>query len=178
MSLFDIILLCIIGSFALFGLWFGFVHTLGSLLGSILGAYLASRYYEPLAGWLSHVTGWSENGARVLMFIVAFLIIARLVGFVFFIIDKVFSVVTHLPFIHSIDKILGGLLGLFEGVVTVGLVFYFIERFPLSEKIMALVGHSVVVPKTVAVAGILIPFLPEALKLLRSSVDFVEKKVM
>lgn len=178
MSLFDIILLGIIAAFALFGLWFGFVHTLGSLVGSLLGVYLASRYYQPLATWLAHVTGWSENGARVIMFIAAFIIITRLVGFAFWIIDKVFSIITHLPFIHSIDKILGGLLGFFEGVVTIGLLFYFVERFPLSEKIMTLVAHSVVVPKTVAVASILIPLLPEALKLLRSSVDFVEKKVM
>ncbi len=178
MSLFDITLLVTIGGFALFGLWFGFVHTLGSLLGTILGAYLASRYYEPLAGWLTQVTGWSDNGARVLMFIVAFIVINRLVGFVFWIIDKIFKVVTHLPFIHSIDRLFGGVLGLFEGVVTIGLIFYFVERFPLSEKIMTMVAQSVVVPKTVAVAGVLIPLLPEALKLLRSTVDFMEKKVM
>jgi len=178
MSLFDILLLVTMGGFALFGLWFGLVHTLGSLLGTILGAYLASRYYEPMAGWLVQVTGWSENGSRVLMFIIAFVLINRLVGFAFWIVDKIFKVVTHLPFIRSIDRIFGGVLGFFEGVITIGLIFYFVERFPLSEKIMGMVADSVVVPKTVAVAGLLIPLLPEALKLLRSTIDFVEKKVL
>ena len=178
MQFIDVVLLITIGSFALFGFWFGFIHTLGSLLGTVFGAYLASRYYEPMADWLVGITSWSQNGARVLMFIIAFVIINRLVGFIFWILDKVFGLVTHLPFIRSIDRIFGTILGLFEGVITVGLVFYFIERFPVSEKIMNAVAHSFVVPKTVAVATLLIPFLPEALKLLRSTVDFVEKKIL
>lgn len=178
MTLFDIILLGIMGVFTLMGLWFGFVHTLGSLTGTLLGAYLAGRYYEPLATWFVQITGWSINGARVIMFVVAFVVINRLVGFVFWIIDKVFSLLTHLPFIRSIDRLLGGLLGFFEGVVTLGMVFYFMERFPVSQTLMESVAHSVIAPKTVFVASILIPMLPEALKLLRSTIDFVEKKII
>lgn len=178
MSLFDIILLGIIVVFTLLGFGFGFVHTLGSLTGTLLGTYLASRYYEPLATWLTHVTGWSMNGARVIMFIVAFVIINRLVGFVFWLIDKIFSLVTHLPFIRSIDRLLGAGLGFCEGIITLGLVFYFIERFPVSQSIMENIAHSVIAPKTVAVASILIPFLPEAMRLLRSTIDFVEKKII
>ena len=49
MSTFDIVLLVIIGGFGLFGLWFGIVHTLGSLLGTALGIFLASHYYGPVA---------------------------------------------------------------------------------------------------------------------------------
>ncbi len=178
MSVFDIILLVVLGGFGLFGFWFGLIHTLGSLLGTVLGVYLATRYYEPMADWLAHLTGWSDNGTRVIMFIAAFIIINRLIGFVFWIVDKIFGLVTHLPFIRSIDRMFGALLGFFEGVVTIGMIFYFIERFPLSEKIMTMVAQSEVVPKTVAVAAILIPLVPEALKLLRSTVDFVEKKVL
>jgi membrane protein required for colicin V production len=178
MSLFDIILLGIIGVFTLMGLWFGFVHTFGSLMGTLLGAYLASRYYEPLASWFVQITGWSINGARVIMFIVAFVVINRLVGFAFWIIDKVFSLVTHLPFIRSIDRLLGGALGFFEGIVTLGMVFYFMQRFPVSQSIMESVAQSVIAPKTVVVASILMPMLPEALKLLRSTIDFVEKKMI
>ena len=178
MSLFDIILLGIIGVFTLMGLWFGFVHTFGSLTGTLLGTYLASRYYEPLAVWFSHITGWTQNGSRVIMFIVAFVVINRLVGFVFWIIDKIFSLLTHLPFIRSLDRLIGGVFGFAEGVITLGVVFYFMERFPVAQGIMESVAHSVIAPKTVAVASVLVPLVPEAMKLLRSTIDFVEKKII
>lgn len=178
MSFFDITLIVVIGVFGLFGFWFGFIHTLGSVLGTIFGAYLASRYYQPMADWLIGVTGWSPNGSRVIMFIIAFVLINRLVGFVFWVIDRVFKIVTHLPFIRSIDRIFGGILGLAEGLITLGLIFYFIERFPLSEHIMAMVEHSRIVPLTVAIAAVLVPLLPEAMKLLKSTIDYVENKVM
>ena len=65
MGLSDIILLIIIAGFAMFGFWFGLIHTLGSLLGTVFGAYLASRYYEPMADWLINITGWGENISKV-----------------------------------------------------------------------------------------------------------------
>ncbi|MEK7213278.1 MAG: CvpA family protein [Patescibacteria group bacterium] len=174
MSIFDLILVFIIGAFGLFGLWFGLIHTLGSVLGTVFGAYLASRYYEPVAGWLIHVTGWSENFSRVLVFIIAFVIINRLVGLAFWLVDKVLSIITRLPFISSLNRILGLVLGLFEGALTLGLIFYFIERFPLSDKIMTYAAGSVVLPIVVPLAGVLVPLLPEALRMLKSTVDFAE----
>jgi uncharacterized membrane protein required for colicin V production len=74
MSLFDIILLCIIAGFGLFGLWFGLISTLGSIAGTLLGVYLASRWYVPVAEWLINTTGWSPNFSKVVIFIIVFLI--------------------------------------------------------------------------------------------------------
>ncbi len=174
MSIFDIVLLVIIGSFGLFGLWFGFVHTLGSLVGTVMGAYLASRYYEPVANWLIHTTGWGDNFSRVLVFIIVFIIINRLVGLIFWIIDKILSIITRLPFISSLNRMLGLVLGLFEGVLTLGLIFYFIERFPLSDKIMGYAAGSAVLPFVIPVASVLVPLLPEAIRMLKSTIDFAE----
>ena len=177
MNFFDIILLIILAGFTIFGFWFGLIHTLGSLLGTVAGAYLASRYYEPMSDWLSSITGWAGNVPKVIMFIIAFIIINRLVGFAFWIIDKFAGIITHLPFIRGINRLLGMALGLFEGLITLGLIFYFIERFPLSEYIMGYMANSVVVPYTTAIAGILIPLLPEALKMLKSTIDYAENAI-
>jgi membrane protein required for colicin V production len=178
MEFIDIILLIIIGGFALFGLWFGFIHTLGSLIGTVLGIYLASRFYEPFASWVTQVTGWGSNFSRVIMFTIAFVIINRLVGFVFWLLDKGFSLVTHLPFIRSIDRLFGLVLGLLEGTITVGLVIFFIERYPLSQPFMEKLSGSIVAPFAVGVATILWPLLPQALKVLRSTVDYVHAEVL
>ncbi len=171
MSFFDIALLVIISGFALFGLWFGLVQTLGSLVGTIFGVYLASRYYEPLANWVIHFTGWSQNYVKVIIFIVSFMLIARLVGFVFWLMEKFLSIFTKMPFIHGLDRILGLVFGLLEGSIIVGVSLYFIARFPISLSFMAGMEHSRVAPYLVQIASILIPLFPEALRLLKSTVD-------
>jgi len=178
MSLFDVIILIIIAGFGMFGFWFGLIHTLGSLLGTILGAYVASRFYGPMADWLVSVTGWGENFSKVFMFIIAFVIINRLVGFGFWMVDKMASFLTSMPFLNSLNRFLGLVLGLFEGMLTLGLIFYFIERIPLSENFMGWMAESSVVPFLVGSAAVLIPLLPEALKMLRSTVDYVEDLVV
>jgi membrane protein required for colicin V production len=173
-SWFDLSLIVIVGGFALFGFWFGFIHTAGSLIGTLAGAYIASRYYELLAQWLMHITGWEGNTARVVMFILAFLIISRLIGFAFWIVDRILSIITRLPFVSSINRILGVALGFLEGVMTVGLILFFVERFPLSDKIMEMIAQSEYAPKFRSVADVFIPLLPDALKLLKSTVDYVQ----
>lgn len=176
MNWIDLSFLVIIGGFSLFGFWFGFIHTAGSLMGTLAGAYLASRYYEPMAQWLINITGWQGNTARVVMFILAFFVISRAVGFLFFIVDKLLSIITRLPFISSINRVLGAALGFLEGVMTLGLVLFFVERFPLSENFMNVLAQSEFAPKFRSIADVFIPLLPDALKLLHSTVDYVQNK--
>lgn len=178
MPLIDIILIAIISGFALFGLWFGLVHTLGSLLGTVLGIFLASRYYEPVADWLMNVTGWQANVSRVIIFIIAFLLINRLVGVVFFFIERFSRIFTKLPIIGGFNRLLGFLFGLLEGVITVGVVIYFIERFPLSDRIMDSIAGSTIAPYTLDGASLLIPLLPEAIRILNSTVENIEGTIL
>lgn len=170
MSLFDITLLVIIGIFALAGLWFGLVHTIGSLAGTVLGVYLATRYYEPAANWLINTTGWGANFSKVLIFVIAFFIINRLVGLVFWVIDKILSVITRLPFVNGINRFLGLIFGVLEGVIVLGMVFYFIARFPVGDKFMAALSASQIAPTTVNVASVLWPLIPDAIRTLQSTI--------
>ncbi len=171
MSLFDISLIIIISAFALFGLWFGLVHTTGALLGTVFGAYLASRYYEPLANWIINFTSWGQNYVKVIIFVLSFLLITRFVGFIFWILEKILSIFTSLPFIHSLDRLLGMILGTLEGAIVVGVSLYFIARFPINLSFMSGMENSKIAPILVHLASILVPLFPEALRMLRSSVD-------
>ncbi len=175
MSLFDLILIIIITSFGLFGLWFGLIHTLGSLVGTILGVFLATRYYEYAANWLINITGWQANFSKVLIFIIVFFLINRLVGLAFWIIDKLLGFITRLPFLNGINRFLGLLFGVLEGAIGLGMIFYFIGKFPLSEWFMEKLGESFLMPHLVNMAKILLPFVPEALKAVQSSVDYFIK---
>lgn len=171
MSIFDLILLGIIGAFAAFGLWFGLVHTIGSLVGTVLGVYLASRYYEVAANWLIQTTGWGANTSKVIIFVIVFFLINRLVGLGFWFIDKILSVITRLPFISSVNRILGAVFGALEGAIVLGIIFYFIVRFPVGDSIMNALNLSKVAPYTIKIASILWPLVPDALKVLQSTIS-------
>lgn len=171
MPLFDIIILIILIGFALFGLWFGLVHTIGSLIGTAFGVFLASRYYEPLANWIINFTSWNQNYVKVIIFILTFILITRFVGFIFWIMEKVLLIFTRLPFIHGLDKLLGMVFGVMEGAIVIGISLFFISRFPISLTFMNGLEHSQLAPPLVRLASILIPLFPEALRLLRSTVE-------
>lgn len=171
MSFFDLILIIIIGGFALFGFWFGLVHTLGSLLGTLLGLFLASRIYVPLADWLVRITGWNENFAKVIMFILAFLVINRLVGFGFFLVDRFTAIITRLPFLNSINRILGAAFGALEGIIVLGIFFYIFARYPFSERLTEAVAHSKIASFTVKTASVIWPLVPDALQKLKSTIE-------
>ena len=175
MSWLDIVLIIIIASFGLFGLWFGLIHTLGSLVGTILGVFLATRYYEIVANWLMNITGWQANFSKVLIFIIVFFLINRLVGLAFWMIDKLLGFITRLPFISGINRFLGMLFGILEGAIGLGMIFYFIGKFPLSQWFMSKLGESFLMPHLVKMAKILLPFVPEALKTVQSSIEYFIK---
>jgi len=174
MNLIDIVFLIIIGFFGIYGFWSGFVRAFGSLIGTFIGVYLASRYYDDLANWLITVTGWAENTSKFIMFIVAFFVITSAVGVLFWFIEKIFKIVSIIPFVKTFNRLFGLGLGLIEGILSLGLFVYFVERIPLSEKIMTSLAHSTFAPILSDIASIFIPLLPKALQLLQSTVDYAE----
>jgi membrane protein required for colicin V production len=170
MPIFDIVIIIIIIGFGLAGLWFGLVQTFGSLVGTIAGVYLAFRYYSPVADWIIHATGWQGNITRIIVFIAAFILINRLVGLAFWLINRILKIVTELPFIHSADHLLGLIFGLLEGAMVVGVSLYFIARFPLGDKFMAALSASRIAPLLDVFIVVLKPFIPEAIKIIKSTI--------
>jgi len=178
MSFVDIAILLMVGLFGLFGLYFGFIKAVTSLLGVFVGVYMASRYYNPVADWLMSVSGWNGNAARVVMFIAAFIIIAKLVAIVFYILSKVLNLLKIVPLVKTFNRLLGFLFGLAEGVLTVGIIIYFVERYPLAEFIMRSLAESALAGYFSIVAKIFLPLLPQSIKLLQSTVDYVENLLL
>ena len=171
MTLIDIILLILLGGFVLFGFWFGLIHSLGALFGVVVGAGFATRYFDVVTQWLHPYTGGPINVVRIVVFIIIFIIINRLVGFIFYIIDKTFRFVTILPFIAGINRLGGAIIGLVEGALVLGLILYFSEAYPISEEFAKMIiEKSTVAHYLLSVAKILMPLLPEAMKELESKV--------
>jgi membrane protein required for colicin V production len=170
MSFFDLALIIIIIVFGLAGLWFGLVQSIGSLVGTVLGVYLAFRFYAPVAGWIMGITGWQGNITKLVVFIVAFILINRLVGLIFWLINKVLGIFTKLPFINSANRLLGLVFGIIEGALVLGIALFYISRFPLGDKFMAALNASTIAPFLDSLISVLKPFIPEAIKVIKSSI--------
>ncbi|MBT7006966.1 CvpA family protein, partial [Candidatus Falkowbacteria bacterium] len=101
-------------------------------------------------------------------FIMLFGVVTKLISIVFWILGKVFEVVTILPFISSFDKMLGLILGFAQGLFMLSAILYFLSKYPLNEWLTDQMGHSIVSATLLKMAVVLIPLFPEAIKKLKS----------
>ncbi len=159
----DFALLVLLGGFVLFGLWFGFVHTLGALAGSIVGAFGAGLLYEPVSAWFATTFGWNHNLLRVICFLVLFVLINRLVGLLFYAVERVFKFLTIIPFLSTIDHLIGAILGLLEGTLVLGLTLHVAQKFPIGS-FAGYIATSNVAAWLLKTSGILLPLLPKLLR--------------
>ena len=154
MGFIDIVLLVIVGSFVLFGFFFGFVHTLGSLIGSIVGIFLTTRLIDPAFNQFGFIFG-GGNAARVIIFIILFMLISRLVGIVFWFLGKIWDVLSFIPFAKSFDRLLGGIFGCIEGIVIVGvLIFYAKYLVATASALQVLLPEGLKAAKQAAEEGL------------------------
>ena len=168
MTFIDIALLVALGGFILAGFWFGVIHMIGSLLGLVLGAVMAGRYYDEAAAWATPFLGGNAKLASLLMFFLIFVLVNRLIGLLVLVVDKVFKFIAIIPFLKTFNRLLGALFGLIEGTLVLGLVVYMAGRFPVSDAFTtALQGSQIAKPLHV-IGTLLAPLLPKALQALKS----------
>jgi len=167
MIIFDAILIIIVVVFIGLGYKFGAIHTFGAIIGAFIGAFLAGMFYEGLGLWLQSFFGL-PNLMRIFAFIFIFLLINRLIGFIFYVIDKVFKFLSIIPFLKTINRLLGAILGFVESLLVIGLSLYMIARFPLSPWFTEILQTSLFVPWFIKASVILQFLLPEVLRNIKS----------
>lgn len=168
MTIVDVTLLIALGGFVLAGLWFGVIHMIGSVVGLVLGAFMAGRFYGSAAEIITPLTGGNVNLAKIIAFFALFILVTRLVGLLFHVIEKIFRFIAIIPFLKTFNRLLGAALGLIEGTFALGLLVYFAGKFPVSSAFGALMGDSQVARALNAVGKLLAPLLPKAVQAIRS----------
>jgi uncharacterized membrane protein required for colicin V production len=99
------------------------------------------------------------------MFIIIFFTVNRLIGVLFWMVERTTKILQKIPQLQSLNRFLGAMLGLFEGVLTVGIALYFMLRFPTSDATLDAVASSRVYKATEHPATtLLVPFIPETLQ--------------
>ena len=164
LTILDLILLLILFSFIAFGFALGLVQTIGALIGVVLGAWLAGIWYEPVGNWLTPILLGHSVAAHIIAFILVFTVLNRLVGLVFWFINKIFNLVSIIPFTKSLNRILGALFGFLEGTLVLGLILFFSSRLGISEWWLGVIKGSKLAMWLIQMAGILTPLLPELIR--------------
>ena len=121
-STIDIIFMILMGVMAFRGLFNGLIKELFSFGALIIGLLASMAFYKPLSGFFVEQFGdhaWNEGLAFFIVFLVIF------VGLK--IAERIILKMMEETAAFSVDKGLGFVLGLLEGIIICSLVTYFID---------------------------------------------------
>lgn len=155
MGLVDILILVVLGIFLLKGVLRGFLREVCSLLGLILGILLGFYLHVPLSQWMLDVFGWPSQLCVILSFALIFL----LTLLVFAVLGYVLHRFVKLVLLGGVNRALGGLFGLMQGVVVLALILFALDMAELPRDLRQYYKKSQLAPpfvqlgKTVFTSG-------------------------
>jgi len=152
---FDIILLFILLVAFVLGIIKGLVRQLVALLAVVVGLILAVAYYAQAAQLFMRLTS-RQTLADLLGFFSIFLVVI-LVGWL---LSHLFSKMMKGP-LKFLNHVMGGLLGLLEGVLICGVVVFALLVFPVSVRA---VEESSLSPYCIRMTETVIGLVPRELK--------------
>lgn len=172
MVIFDIILLILLAGFVFYGFFFGLIRAVGALAGIIIGAWVASHYYLAVFGWIDQWWPGNPNIGKIVSFIVCFSIASRVVSWLVMLFEQAFNLAAVIPFLKTLNRLLGAVFGFIEGALAIGLVVYVASRYvPAGSALAHWLDQSRLVAFLIGFSKILAPMLPELYKKAKSFVS-------
>ena len=163
MDTIDIIILIIIALFVYKGIRLGLIEAVGGIIGLFVGAYMAGLYFDEAAEMLVNLLFGSETLASIVGFLLVFIIVNRAIALIFWLIDKVFNIIAIIPFLKTFNRLLGGLFGLLEALIFIGIIVFFLNLLPFTGGLQTSIENSRFAPAMETVGKIADPFLPDTL---------------
>ncbi|MBT6254283.1 CvpA family protein [Candidatus Uhrbacteria bacterium] len=163
MMILDLVILGIIAGFAIYGFAAGFVHTLSSLVGTIFSIIVAVHTHVTVAFWILPDAMAGQFWAQITVFFFILALGSKLVQILVEVIGKAFNVVSIIPFTKTLNRILGVVLGLLEGVLIAGAALFVATSLPnLPEVFQTALDGSIMASTVVFVSMLLGALFPEA----------------
>lgn len=113
-------------------LWFlyrgfrnGLIIELASLAALVLGIYIALHFSFYIEGWLNDNFEISEKYLYIISFALTFIIVAVLV----FLAGKIIHKLVGIVFLGFLNRLAGGIFGLFKAALVLSVIIYFINGF-------------------------------------------------
>jgi len=155
MSTLDTLLLVVILLCGILGVYWGLIRQILSVAGMIAGLVLASRYGERVADWLSSFIP-NNTVVQVLGFVFVLIAVSAAVSLLATLLRRFVG----LLFLGWLDHLLGGVLGLIQGMLLCTIILIVVAVFP-TEVFANALANSRVAPQLVRVIGsVVLIFLP------------------
>lgn len=156
----DLILILIIFIFVAFGFVMGLIEAVGSLVGLVLGVWLGGIFYKDVGAQIGNFIP-NKNFSYIVAFILIYAVASKLVALGFYILNKIYHLLTIIPFLKSINRIAGAIFGLIEAALVLGVILLFLAQFPFSSWMTGELAKSQVALWLMAMAKVLTPLLPK-----------------
>lgn len=157
MTTIDIILAVFLLYFAYKGYSSGFIISVATLAGMVLGLYAAAHFSEFTAAWLQKDLGLKSGNIKLMAYIITFVIVMVLT----FLIGRFLTTVVKTAGLGIVNRLGGVALRLIEGALIASFVFMLFARIDPKEKLFTAEQKqaSVLYKPISAVAPLLIPML-------------------
>ncbi|PLX24864.1 hypothetical protein C0580_03850 [Candidatus Parcubacteria bacterium] len=166
MNIFDIALIVIILIFVWKGFRAGLVGAIGGFVGIIIAIWASTHYMQLAGDWIMQVFDFENEAlAAIIGFGAIFIGVNIVVSIIIAIINRIFHII---PFIDLANKLLGAIVGVMGGALAAAAVVYLMSLFPISDTINDNIKESKLAPRAMVVASVVKPFVPEAIKELKS----------
>ena len=153
----DLAILLILVLFLVKGLWKGLIRQLCSLAGIVLGIFLSWSFSTILGPELARLSGWP---LRVSIVVVgAMLFFAGVLAF--FVLGFYLGKLTAQPVLAVLNRFVGALFGVIEGVVILAVVIYLLTLWPMVAR-KAVVQASTLSPPFVRLGAVILQDTPAA----------------
>jgi membrane protein required for colicin V production len=169
MILFDVIILLILAGFVFYGLFFGLIRTIGSLAGFAIGLWVAIHYYVPVFEWARNLFFGYLIVGKLICFFVIFTLVNRIVSFGFAILNRAFDLLSIIPFLKTINRLGGALLGFIEGGLILGIILFTLSNnIYISGFFNHYLKGSQFVPFLIKFSQTLAPLWPQVMNKLKT----------
>jgi len=157
MSTLDIILAVFLLYFAVKGFLNGFIISIATLAGLVLGFYGASHFSEFTAALLQNDMGLHSSNIKLIAYIVTFVIVVVLI----FLLGRFLTGIVKTAGLGIVNRLAGGMLGIAKGLLIASFLFLLISRIdPHGSLLTAEHKRGSVLYKPVsAVAPAVIPMV-------------------
>jgi len=132
MSTLDIILVIFLFYFAFKGFTNGFIVSIATLVGLVLGFYTAAHFSEFTANWLHHDMGFKSSNIRLIAYIITFVIVVVLI----YLLGRFMTGVVKTVGLGIVNRLAGALLGIAKGLLIASFLFLLFTRIDPHESLL------------------------------------------
>jgi membrane protein required for colicin V production len=157
MSTIDIILGIFLIYFAFKGFTNGFIISIATLAGMVLGFYAASHFSEFTANWLQQDMGLKSSNIRLIAYVVTFVIVIILI----FLLGRFLTGVVKTAGLGIVNRLAGAILGIGKGLLLASFLILLFARIDPKGSLLTpeQKKNSVLYKPVSAIAPAVIPLL-------------------